>query len=147
MGVILDTTVLIAAERGKLDMATLLAAAGEEPVVLAAVVASELLHGVERATPGEIREKRHAYVEWVLATVPLIPFGLEEARVHARLWAHLAAKGQLIGPHNLLIAATAVAAGFRLATLNRKEFKRVPGLMLFDLPPAPSTSTSGSYAP
>ena len=135
MGVVLDTSVLIAAERGRLDMPALLNAAGEEPVVLAAVVASELLHGVERATPGEVRERRHAYVEWVLATVPLAPFGLEEARVHARLWAHLAAKGQLIGPHDMLIAATALAAGFRLATLNRKEFKRVPGLVLEDLPP------------
>ena len=137
MGVVLDTTVLIAAERGKLDMASLLAAVGEEPVVLAAVVASELLHGVERATPTEIKERRHAYVEWVLATVPLLAFGLEEARAHARIWAHLAAKGQMIGPHDLLIAATALAAGFQLATLNRKEFRRVPGLTLFDLPAAP----------
>ena len=135
MGVVLDTSVLIAAERGRLDMAALLAAAGEEPVVLAAVVASELLHGVERATAGEIKERRHAYVEWVLTIVPVVPFGLEEARVHARLWAHLAAKGQMIGPHDMLIAATALAAGFRLATLNRKEFKRVPGLVLVDLPP------------
>lgn len=134
MGVVLDTTVLIAAERGRLDLGALLATAGDEPVVLPAVVASELLHGVERAQPPEVKEQRHLFVEWVLATVPLAPFGLEEARDHARLWAHLAAKGQLIGPHDLLIAATALAAGFRLATLNRKEFRRVPGLVLVDVP-------------
>ena len=49
MSVILDTAVLIAAEGGTFDMPGYLAALGDTPVALAAIFASELLHGVERA--------------------------------------------------------------------------------------------------
>jgi len=49
------------------------------------------------------------------------------ARVHARLWADLAAAGQLIGPHDLILAATALALGWSVATYNAHEFTRVPG--------------------
>ena len=54
------------------------------------------------------------------------------ARVHARIRAQLEAAGQLIGPHDLLIAATALAAGFQLATQNVNEFARVPDLSVID---------------
>jgi tRNA(fMet)-specific endonuclease VapC len=50
------------------------------------------------------------------------------ARVHADIWAQLAAKGQLIGAHDLWIAATALAHGMGIATGNVDEFQRVPGL-------------------
>jgi len=40
--------------------------------------------------------------------------------------------GQRIGSHNLLRAATALAAGFDLATRNVAEFERVPGLWVID---------------
>src|SRR6266540_3142705 len=53
-----------------------------------------------------------------------------EARRHADLWAELAKRGRMIGPHDLLIGATALAHGYALATLNRREFRRVPGLVL-----------------
>ena len=66
----------------------------------------------------------------MLANVPVIPFGLEEARTHARVWAALAAAGTMIGAHDLLVGATALVAGSAVATLNRGEFQRVPGLVL-----------------
>ena len=51
----------------------------------AAISASELLHGVERARDPAVRQRRGAFVEGVLANVPVIPFGLAEARViHGR---------------------------------------------------------------
>ncbi len=90
MSVLLDTAVLIAAERGTLDMPGYLAALGDAPVALAAISASELLHGVERARDAVIRQRRREYVEGVLANVPVIPLGLAEARAHARIWAELA---------------------------------------------------------
>jgi predicted nucleic acid-binding protein len=49
VGVILDTAVLVAAERGTFDMPGYLVALEDEPVALAAISASELLRGVERA--------------------------------------------------------------------------------------------------
>ena len=56
------------------------------------------------------------------------------ARVHADLWAGLATKGQLIGAHDLWIAATAVSHGMSLATGNVNEFERIPGLRLITPP-------------
>jgi len=68
--------------------------------------------------------------EALLDAVPILPFGLPEARRHAQLWADLLRGGTMIGPHELLIGATALARGDALATLNRREFTRVAGLRL-----------------
>lgn len=134
MGVVLDTSVLIAAEKGQLDLPTLFSAVGQEPAVIAAITASELLHGVERARKDDIRLRRNRYVEWIITNLGVVAFGIPEARAHARLWAQLSAQGQPIGPYDLLVAATVLSLGFSLATLNKEEFERVPGLTLFPLP-------------
>lgn len=102
---------------------------------MAAITVSELLHGVERAGDPAVRLVRHQFVERVLRDFPAIPFGLEEAREHARIWALLASKGTVIGPHDLLIAATAIANSGSVATLNQKEFAQVPGLLLRPIAP------------
>jgi tRNA(fMet)-specific endonuclease VapC len=65
--------------------------------------------------------------------IPVLPFGLAEARRHAELWAHFAREGTMIEPHDLLIGATALAQGQLLATLNRKGFSQVAGLRLLVL--------------
>jgi tRNA(fMet)-specific endonuclease VapC len=130
VGVVLDTSVLVAAERGDLDMPALLARLGPEPVAITAITAAELVYGVEHAGHAARRARRGAFVEGLLAVVPTIPFGLLEARRHAQLWAELTRKGKPIGPHDLAIAATALAHDFALATLNTAEFGRVPGLRL-----------------
>ena len=130
MGVMLDSSVIIAAERGELRLDALLADLGETSVSIAAITASELLHGTHRASSPAVRMRRSAFVEVVLRDVPVRNFGLGEARLHAELWASLAADGQMIGTHDLQIAATALAAGDSLVTLNTRDFSRVPGLDL-----------------
>lgn len=135
MSVLLDTAVLIAAERGTFDRVGFLVALGDAPVAVAAITASELLHGVERVRDAAIRQRRSEFVEGVLSNVPVIPFGLAEARAHARIWTELAAAGALIGAHDLQIAATALVAGSAVATLNTAEFSRVSGLPLAELTP------------
>jgi len=130
VGVVLDTSVLIAAERGAVRLEALLESLGEETVAVAAITASELLHGCHRAGDAGVRARRSAFVDALLDALPVLPFGLPEARRHAELWAELARTGTAIGPHDLLIAATALAHGFVLATLNQREFGRVPGLRL-----------------
>ncbi len=125
MGTFLDTSVLIRLERS----GSTLPLADDEEVAIAAITASELLHGVHRADP-QRRAQREAFVEHVLRVLPVYAFSLESARVHARLWADLAAAGRLIGPHDLLLAATALAIGWSVATYNVSELSRVPGLVL-----------------
>ena len=129
MGTLLDTSVLIRLERS----GSTLTLGDDEEVAIAAITASELLHGVHRADLRR-RAQREAFVEHVLRVLPVYPFSLETARVHARLWADLAVAGQLIGPHDLILAATALALGWSVATHNAIEFARVPGLVVHGLP-------------
>ncbi len=130
MGVVLDSSILIAAERGRFDMPAFLDSLGGAAVAITSVPAAELLFGVEQAKELGIRARRGAYVESVLEKIPTTPFGLREARRHAVLWAQLAGRGELISPHDMLVAATALANNFEVATLNRREFERVPGVSL-----------------
>lgn len=132
---ILDTSVLIAGERGALRLPAFLEAHADEAVAMASITASELLHGYHRAKDAGARARRAAFAEALLSVVPVLPFGVLEARQHAELWAGLMRKGTIIGPHDLIIAATALARGDTLATLNRKEFKVVSGLQLARLAP------------
>ncbi|HUZ07978.1 MAG TPA: PIN domain-containing protein [Candidatus Paceibacterota bacterium] len=102
------------------------------PARIAAITASELLHGVERAQDAGRKARRRRHVEQILAAVLVQSFDLAQARVHARIWAELQARGQMIGPHDLLIAAAGLALGHEVATLNVQEFRRVTGLKMVD---------------
>ena len=66
----IDSSVLIAVERGKLDLERVLRDYGDEPVAIAAVTASELLHGVHRAVEPSQRN-RHAPLHPPGAPTPL----------------------------------------------------------------------------
>ena len=132
MGVILDSSVLIAAERGRFDLVGLLAAHPNDPFFITAITASELLHGCARAIDAAVRERRTRFVEGVLQAYTVLPFSLAGAREHAQIWADLETKGTLIGERDLLIAAVARTTSHSLATLNSSEFGRVPGLTLVD---------------
>lgn len=128
MGILIDTSVLIEYERGRVDLKEKLAGHEEEDLFISVITASELLHGVHRARDFKSRTRRSAFVEGVLERLPILQIDLAIARVHAQLWANLASAGLLIGPHDLWLAATAVAQGLTLATGNLREFQRVPGL-------------------
>lgn len=128
MGLLIDTSVLIELERGRASPARLSSLGQSEDLFLSVVTASELLHGVHRANSPKRKEQREAFVEAVLHTLPLLPIDLEVARQHARLWAELRRTGRMIGAHDLLIAATAVAHGLFLLTHNLREFERIAEL-------------------
>ena len=83
----------VAAERRTLDFGAVLGARAEEPVGVASITASELLHGVHRAATTAQRQRREAFVERLLAVLPVFPFDLVTARIHASLWVGLASKG------------------------------------------------------
>src|SRR5262249_53896659 len=63
VGVILDTSLLIAAERRTARLDRYLDALGDEPIAISAITASELLHGCHRATDAGVRARRSAFVE------------------------------------------------------------------------------------
>src|SRR5918995_182983 len=78
-------------------------------VTIASITASELLVGVHRTNSAARRQQREQFVEWVFNELPILSFDLHVARVHAQLAADLAALGQPLGEHDLIIAATALA--------------------------------------
>ena len=131
MVALIDASVLIAAERGQLDLDVLGGKGDSLDLAIAAVTASELLHGVHRAPEPERRAKREAFVERLLVALPVLSFDLTAARIHARIWADLASQGVSVGAHDLLIAATAMASGCSLVTRDQRSFPRIPGLTLF----------------
>jgi tRNA(fMet)-specific endonuclease VapC len=131
MGILIDTSVLIAAERGQIDLHGRIQEVGaKEPSSLSAITASELLHGIWRAVDPSLRARRTAFVEALLRELPVIEIDLAVARIHAQIWAEQEAVGQMIGPHDLWLAATCIAHGFRIVTRNVREFARVPGLQV-----------------
>lgn len=130
MGIVIDSNILIRLERGKLDLNDFIKSRESEECFLSVITASELLHGVHRATTAAIRSRRLSFVEAILTQFPILPITVAIARIHAELSATLEKSGQKIGAHDLWIAATCLAHGHHLATGNTAEFARVPGLGL-----------------
>lgn len=128
MGVILDTSVLVAAERGSFGVRGFIKGREDEPFGISVITASELLHGVYRADTEKRRLKREAYVEKIIESFPIYNFDLRVARIYSRIWANLVARGIRVGAHDLIIASTAIAAGFSVVTLNMRDFEKITEL-------------------
>jgi tRNA(fMet)-specific endonuclease VapC len=128
VGLLIDASILIGYERRDLDPAKNVAGREDDRFFLSVITVGELLHGVHRAQDPGHRARRSAFVESIIDRFPLLPIDLPTARIHAEIWATLAASGRLIGSHDLWLAAAALAHGLSLATANVREFERVPGL-------------------
>ena len=127
-GVLIDTSVLIAVERGELDLDAA-PADPREAVAMSAVTAYELLRGLARLPAGVRRARSERWLETLLSAVPVIEYDVDVARVHAALWAEMSASGRTLGEHDQMIAATAITLGYHLATRDG-AFDAVPDLTL-----------------
>jgi len=128
---LIDSSVFIAGERGQIELADLLASLGGESLALSAVTASELLYGLHRSRTIAQRERRNDYVEAILAQITVLAFDLTVARVHSAISAELDRTGRQVGAHDLMIAATAMAHDYRVATRDLRSFSKIPGLETF----------------
>ena len=63
MGIIFDTSTIIAIERGHKSLDAFISGREEEPFGISVVTAAELLHGIERADTEERKLRRQAFVE------------------------------------------------------------------------------------
>ena len=128
-GIILDTCILIDAEKGRFDLDQWLASESPRATAgIAAITLSEMLHGAERADTTARAQTRRAWIARVTNTTPILDFDEDCARIHAIIWATLEKRGVPIGAHDMLVAATALCHGMTVATFNVDEFKRVPNL-------------------
>jgi tRNA(fMet)-specific endonuclease VapC len=130
MGVIFDSSEIIALERNRSEVASLIGGREDEPFGISAVTVAELLHGVERADTEARRLKRQAFVEKVIELFPVFPFDVSVARIYARIWSSLATRAFTVGAHDLIIAATAITMDYTVITANRRDFEKIEGLKL-----------------
>jgi tRNA(fMet)-specific endonuclease VapC len=115
--------VLIAVERASSAIDEVVG--DEDDVAIAAITAAELLVGVELAERRQ-KPRRRRFVDSLLAAIPVEPYELETAKVHAALLAHTRRKGRARGAHDLLIAATARARSRVVVTADSKGFDDLP---------------------
>ncbi|MEJ7798183.1 MAG: PIN domain-containing protein [Solirubrobacteraceae bacterium] len=126
MGLIVDTSVLVAAERSGAGFNL----PADEAVGLSAVVLMEYWKGVERADSSLRRRHRIEFFERATAAFEVFPVTTATATMAARLWADLVRSGKMIGAVDLLIAASALERDWTLATLDTRRFRMVPGLRI-----------------
>jgi tRNA(fMet)-specific endonuclease VapC len=129
----LDTNIIIhALNRRRLEFATRISDELRvgRPLIVPAIVRFELEYGYAK---GGRRDQNRAILETLLARGFQQPaFDAEDAAEAGTIRATLESKGTPIGPYDVLIAAQARRRGAVLVTLNRREFERVPGLMVTD---------------
>ena len=131
MGLVVDTSALVAFDRTGADWERLFDQFGDEGIALPAVVLAEILVGAQVAR-GRLAERKRASIEVLIERVPLIPFGQEIAERWAELFARLRRRGELIPANDLSVAATAVHLGFGVIVGDRgdAQFRRIPDLRI-----------------
>jgi tRNA(fMet)-specific endonuclease VapC len=126
---LLDTTFLIDAERGTTDLDDVIG--DDDDVAIAAITLAELTVGVELATSRR-RPRRQSYVEDIAGSIPILPYDESVALRHANLLVAVRRSGRPRGAHDLIIAATAVAAGRTVVSSDRRAFDGLPGVNAID---------------
>ena len=124
----IDTDVWVLAEKSG-ESLTLARWAHYGGAYMSVVTVSELLVGVESANTAQRKAKRAAFVEHLLASVPILDFSVPVARSHARMLAALP-KNTAAGAHDALIAATAIYHGYAVLTRKAPDFKIFAGLVV-----------------
>lgn len=137
MGLILDSSIAIAAERRgdtvRAFLERVIDKAGDQEAAMSAVGVVELIHGVHRANTPERRTRREAFVEDILSTVAVYPLTTDIARLAGKLDAEQQSHGIVIPFADLLIGTTALSLRYSVATANVRHFNRIPGLAIVQL--------------
>lgn len=132
MGLIVDSTVFIAAERKRLRATQALAEIElrfpGETAAVSVITLAELAHGAARATSTVTEQARWRFIREVRSAFPILPVSADAAIRAGEIDGVNRSKGLIVGFADLLIAATALEIGYRIATENVRDFQRIPGL-------------------
>ena len=120
-----DTTLLIDAERGGVDVEDVIDDADD--VAIAAVTIAELRAGALLASSRR-KSRRMAFVDDIVATIPVINYDPEVAEIHAALLVEVRVQDKPRGAHDLIIAATARASDRTILASDRTAFRNLPGV-------------------
>ena len=137
MGLILDSSVLIAGERRGESVWEILerirTKEGETKSALSVISVLELTHGIYRAKTDKGRQRRLEFVEELCHAVPVHPVTLEIAKLAGKIEAEQSSQGISIAIPDLLIGVTALHLSYSVASLNARHFSSIPGLAVIQL--------------
>ena len=137
MGLILDSSVVIAAERQRETVPQLLrrivSTAGDQRVALSAVGLTELAHSIYRASNPVQRQNHERFIGDLLADMEVVPYAKATAMLAGKIDGEQRAQGVTIPFTDLLIGVTALEHGYAVATVNLRHFGLIPGLQIVQL--------------
>jgi predicted nucleic acid-binding protein len=136
LGLVLDSSAVIAAERKRQPLEdfleAILVAHGPVDLSLSPVTVAELVHGIHRAKTAEASRRRE-YIEELLGLVPVGPATSQTGWLVGQIEGQEAAKGNILPFNDLMIAAAAIEPGYAVLTGNLRHFQRIPGLTVVPL--------------
>ncbi len=137
VGIILDSSVVIAAERRGHTVRQILEqiknAVGDIDIGLSVITVAELVHGAYRARSPDQKDRRLGFIDRLCSDIPVHPVTVAIARRIGRIEGEQAALGVAIAFEDLAIGVTALELGFNVATLNLRHFRAIPTLNVMRL--------------
>jgi predicted nucleic acid-binding protein len=134
MGLILDSSVLVARERSTGNARRALTEIAQrfpgEEIGLSVVTLIELAHGAARANSPERTRIRRQFIQELLSAVPVYPVTASVALRAGQIDGENAAQGVRPALGDLLIGVTALELEYRVATGNVRHFRMIPGLLI-----------------
>ena len=132
MGLVLDSTVFIAAERRGLNVQQTLSEIASrfpsEPFAVSVITLMELAHGAARADTPQRAIARRQYLQELMTASPVHDVTASIALRAGQIDGECTARGVRISAADLLIGVTALELGFKIATANLRHFEAIPGL-------------------
>jgi predicted nucleic acid-binding protein len=132
VGLILDSSVVIAAERRGDTVERLIEriiyATQDQDAALSSVGLTELVHGIYRAQTPAQRLRRQSFLTELLADLTVYPYTKQTAMLAGKLDGEQQSQGVVIPFPDLLIGATALSLRFAVLTANPRHFRLIPGL-------------------
>lgn len=137
MGLILDSSVLITAERqgqnARRMLTAISGAAGDREIAISVVTLIELAHGAARADTPQRRAKRQQFIQELLTALPIHPITVPIALRTGQIDGENQARGVRLPLSDLLIGVTALELGYSIATANLRHFQMIPDLDIVSL--------------
>jgi tRNA(fMet)-specific endonuclease VapC len=132
VGLILDSSVVIAAERLGQTAYQMLENIGlqtnDPEIAVSVVTVLELAHGITRADTPQRRGRRQQFLDDLLVGMPVHPVTVSIALRAGQIDGQMQAAGTRIALADLLIGVTALELGHTVATGNTRHFRLIPNL-------------------
>ena len=137
MGLILDSSVIVAAERRRDTPVQLMrrieSLNGDQDVAISTIGLTEIVHAVYRAPTIPMQLRRQVFIHDLLAFMDILPYTRSTAWLAGKIDGEQRSIGVTIPSMDLLIGATALEIGYAIVTANIRHFQLIPGLNIVTL--------------